>query len=59
MDTFLEAALDEARKGRKEGGIPIGSVLVQAPTRGTCVQRLLCLGWSLTNLYFVAHMPAH
>ena len=28
MDTFLEAALDEARKGRKEGGIPIGSVLV-------------------------------
>jgi cytosine deaminase len=28
MDTFLAAALDEARKGRKEGGIPIGSVLV-------------------------------
>jgi len=28
MDTFLEAALDEARKSRKEGGIPIGSVLV-------------------------------
>ena len=28
MDQFLKAALDEARKGRQEGGIPIGSVLV-------------------------------
>ena len=28
MDTFLQAALDEARKGLAEGGIPIGSVLV-------------------------------
>jgi len=28
MDPFLKAALDEARKGRQEGGIPIGSVLV-------------------------------
>jgi cytosine/creatinine deaminase len=28
MDQFLKAALDEARKGRAEGGIPIGSVLV-------------------------------
>lgn len=28
MDKYLEAALDEARKGMKEGGIPIGSVLV-------------------------------
>jgi cytosine/creatinine deaminase len=28
MDTFLKAALDEARKGESEGGIPIGSVLV-------------------------------
>jgi cytosine/creatinine deaminase len=28
MDQFLRAALDEARKGRDEGGIPIGSVLV-------------------------------
>ena len=27
-DRFLEAAIDEARKGRDEGGIPIGSVLV-------------------------------
>ncbi|WP_435005101.1 nucleoside deaminase [Tundrisphaera lichenicola] len=25
---FLEAAIDEARQGRDEGGIPIGSVLV-------------------------------
>ena len=28
MDQFLKAALDEARKGRQEGGIPIGSVIV-------------------------------
>jgi cytosine/creatinine deaminase len=28
MDRFLEAALDEARQGLSEGGIPIGSVLV-------------------------------
>ena len=27
-DVFLNAALDEARTGRSEGGIPIGSVLV-------------------------------
>ena len=29
MDTFMKAAVDEARKGLKEGGIPIGSVLVR------------------------------
>lgn len=28
MDKFLDAAIEEARKGRDEGGIPIGSVLV-------------------------------
>jgi cytosine deaminase len=28
MDVFLQAALDEAKKGLAEGGIPIGSVLV-------------------------------
>ena len=28
MDPFLQAALDEARKGLATGGIPIGSVLV-------------------------------
>ncbi len=28
MDLFLKAALDEARMGISEGGIPIGSVLV-------------------------------
>jgi creatinine deaminase len=28
MDQFLKAAIDEARKGLKEGGIPIGSVIV-------------------------------
>jgi cytosine/creatinine deaminase len=29
MDAFMQAAIDEARKGRAEGGIPIGSVLVR------------------------------
>ena len=28
MDEFLKAAIDEARRGLAEGGIPIGSVLV-------------------------------
>lgn len=30
MDQFLKAAFDEAQKGLREGGIPIGSVLVHA-----------------------------
>ena len=29
MDAFMKAAIDEARKGLNEGGIPIGSVLVR------------------------------
>ena len=28
MDKFMQAAIEEARKGLSEGGIPIGSVLV-------------------------------
>jgi len=28
VDRFLEAAIEEARQGEREGGIPIGSVLV-------------------------------
>ncbi len=28
MDNFLEAAIEEAKKGLEKGGIPIGSVLV-------------------------------
>ena len=28
MDRYLEAAIDEARKGQAAGGVPIGSVLV-------------------------------
>lgn len=28
MDPFLQAAIDEARQGLNEGGIPIGSVIV-------------------------------
>jgi creatinine deaminase len=28
MDKYLEAAMEEAKKGLEEGGIPIGSVLV-------------------------------
>lgn len=30
MDRFLQAAIDEAKKGLSEGGLPIGSVLVRA-----------------------------
>jgi cytosine/creatinine deaminase len=30
MDPFLAAAIDEAARGRAEGGIPIGAVLVHA-----------------------------
>jgi cytosine deaminase len=30
MDPFLQAALEEARQGRAERGIPIGAVLVIA-----------------------------
>ena len=30
MDEFLQAAIDEANKGLREGGIPIGSVIVHA-----------------------------
>lgn len=30
MDAFLQAALEEARQGLAEGGIPIGSVLIHA-----------------------------
>jgi len=29
MDAFMKAAINEARKGLKEGGIPIGSILVR------------------------------
>jgi creatinine deaminase len=29
MDEFMQMAIDEAKKGRSEGGIPIGSVLVK------------------------------
>lgn len=29
MDEFMQAAIDEARKGLAEGGIPIGSALVK------------------------------
>ena len=29
MDPFLQAAIDEAKKGLAAGGIPIGSVLVR------------------------------
>lgn len=28
MDMFMQAALEEAQKGKEEGGIPIGSVIV-------------------------------
>ena len=36
VDDFLQAAIDEARSGEREGGIPIGSVLVH---RGRIIGR--------------------
>lgn len=36
MDRFMQAALEEARHGLEEGGIPIGSVLVH---RGVIIGR--------------------
>ena len=36
MDVFMQAALDEARQGQEEGGIPIGSVIVH---NGTIIGR--------------------
>jgi len=35
-DSFLQAAIEEAQRGRAEGGIPIGAVLVH---RGTIIGR--------------------
>jgi len=32
MDSYLDAAIDEAMSGRAEGGIPIGAVLVHGTT---------------------------
>ncbi len=32
MDEFMQAAIEEAEKGRDEGGVPIGSVLVYEGT---------------------------
>jgi cytosine deaminase len=32
MDLFMQAAIEEARQGLREGGIPIGSVLVHNDT---------------------------
>ena len=29
MDVYIEAAIEEAKKGLGEGGIPIGSILVK------------------------------
>src|SRR6185503_5412889 len=36
IDQFMQAAIDEAREGEREGGIPIGSVLVH---RGRIIGR--------------------
>ncbi|MEI8189275.1 MAG: nucleoside deaminase [candidate division NC10 bacterium] len=36
MDPFMQAAIDEARQGLEEGGIPIGSVIVH---RGRIIGR--------------------
>ena len=29
MDEFMQAAIAQAKQGRQEGGIPIGSILVK------------------------------
>ena len=34
MDAFMQAAIEEAKAGLAEGGIPIGSVLVHDGERG-------------------------
>ena len=58
MDTFLQAAIDEARKSFESGGIPIGSVLVldgeivgrghnQRVQKGSAVGRSSCTMWWL------------
>src|SRR6266699_7090346 len=36
MNSFLQAAIEEAQRGRAEGGIPIGAVIVH---RGTIIGR--------------------
>ena len=36
MDEFMQAAIGEAQRGQKEGGIPIGSVIVH---RGAIIGR--------------------
>ena len=37
IDRFLQAAIEEARAGLAEGGIPIGSVLVHRVARYRCL----------------------
>ena len=60
MDKFLEAAIEEARKGMASGGVPIGSVLVidgqivgRGPTSESkmevryCTQK--CIVWKMQD----------
>jgi hypothetical protein len=39
MDEFMQAAIEEARKGLLESGIPIGSVLVRRGRKTWAVER--------------------
>ncbi len=44
MDEFMRAAIDEARAGYAEGGIPIGSVIVHAGRYTTLSPCAMCSG---------------
>ena len=47
MDIFMKAAIDEAKQGLREGGIPIGSVIIKDGMRisesyNRCVVLIRC-----------------
>ena len=44
MDAFLRIAIEEAEKGRREGGIPIGSVVVHGKKSSAAVITTACRG---------------
>ena len=43
QDPFMEAAIEEARKGLAEGGIPIGSVLVHKGVETSVLNNAECI----------------
>ena len=56
MDEFLQAALDEARQGLAEGGIPIGSVPVHNPGY-VLDDKILPIGASMFARIIETRMP--